>query len=300
MKKVLPILIALFFTVIFSNKAQVYNAGFENLNFDSSTTNWGSVYLFAVIIDSNGVSYPDSIVFDGWFNAPTTDAHSGNLAMELRNAYNYTANEGIAGRINATQDSMFTAYNPFVDVATPFQPTSLNFFYKYLPVNNDTGFARLDLYDSFGYIIGEATFLMIGTTPNYTFASVPVVYNTPGLVAYYDLNYTTAYFNPQGTFQASLGTRLLIDDVSFENPAGIEKQEVQNLFRVFPNPSQEKLYVVLNVASEFSVEVFNSAGQKVVETREESILDISGWKRGVYFIQVNSDGKSAIQKIIKD
>ena len=50
MKTQFTILIIALFLSSFTVKAQIPNCGFENLNADSTISNWGTIYLFAFII----------------------------------------------------------------------------------------------------------------------------------------------------------------------------------------------------------------------------------------------------------
>ncbi|MBK6988970.1 MAG: hypothetical protein IPH33_12505 [Bacteroidetes bacterium] len=73
-------------------KAQIPNGDFEALLYDGTLSNWGNITLFAVIIDSAGNTIQDSLIFDGPFCGVTTDAHSGNYALEMRNMFNLQTN----------------------------------------------------------------------------------------------------------------------------------------------------------------------------------------------------------------
>src|SRR5436190_1945330 len=98
MKKIyLILLIALSVKADPMNAQTVPNYGFEHLNYDGTSSNWGNMFLFPMWIDTNGSSYVDSIAFDNnWFYRPTNDAFLGNTAIELSNAWDYTTNQGIA------------------------------------------------------------------------------------------------------------------------------------------------------------------------------------------------------------
>src|SRR4051812_18007783 len=77
--------------------AQIPNSGFEVMNTDNHISQWGKDILMAVIIDSNGNTTSDSIVFDNALYFATPEAHSGQQAMEMRNGWNYSSGQGIAG-----------------------------------------------------------------------------------------------------------------------------------------------------------------------------------------------------------
>jgi hypothetical protein len=97
----------------FSVTAQIPNSGFEQLNADGTVRNWGGVYLLPMYIDSSGNSFVDSIVFDNYFYFHTNDAHWGNSAIEMRNAWDYTTNQGMAGGVSADTDTVYSAWGSF-------------------------------------------------------------------------------------------------------------------------------------------------------------------------------------------
>src|SRR4051812_39154797 len=121
MKNTLTLLFVLTF---FSSFAQVPNGDFENLNYDGSLRNWGNVYLTAVMIDSNGVSHFDSIVYNGgnYYYQPTIDAHSGNYAMEVNNAWSFTFSGAITGSVSVDTDTVYSAYGALEFIPTQMQP----------------------------------------------------------------------------------------------------------------------------------------------------------------------------------
>lgn len=278
--------------------AQLFNPGFENLNSNGTCSNWGNNYIFSVFIDSSGVVTGDSIVFDNQFYAATTDAHSGSYALELRNAYNFTTNEGIAGSVSADEDSIFTSWGTFEQVAISGYPVDFGFFHKYFPANGDTGLAILLVFDAMGDEIGRAEILISGTVPVYTYLSAPVVYTVNALPAAYTLNFSTAnvYVEP------SFGTRLLIDDVILNvSPTSLPEDVNGNDIDVFPNPanqsftiSQQEQVLQAYTISDISGRIignYQMFGKSIVH-------DTADLKNGVYFLTFTNNGTSEYKKIV--
>ncbi|MBK7431217.1 MAG: hypothetical protein IPI62_09885 [Bacteroidetes bacterium] len=110
MKKLIFLIILSMFLKNVETKAQIPNGDFEALLYDGTLSNWGNITLFAVIIDSAGNTIQDSLIFDGPFCGVTTDAHSGNYALEMRNMFNYTTNETINGWASVDEDSTYSAW----------------------------------------------------------------------------------------------------------------------------------------------------------------------------------------------
>lgn len=208
-------LLALLFLFIGRTAAQVPNSGFEQLNADNSVSNWGNTYLFATIIDSDGTSHSDSIVFNHFFYFSTTDAHTGSRALEIDNAYNYTEGNCIIGAAGVSTDSIFMAFGSISYVPVTVAPTNFSFYYKYLPLNNDSAMCRLIVYDSFYGELGRAEMYMSGTVSSYTYANAPVVMSAAGTPAFMSVNFYCA----TNLHPATFGTRLLIDDVGMGTTA---------------------------------------------------------------------------------
>ena len=66
----------------------------------------------------------------------------------------------------------------------------------------------------------------------------------------------------------------------------------ESKFRVYPNPSQTRIYLLGNSQS---ISVFDIMGQLVYFDNQVNSIDISNWKRGIYFIK----SADSVVKIIK-
>ncbi len=275
--------------------AQVPNPGFENLNYDGSASNWGNVYLFAIMIDSMGISHEDSIVVDGQFYFATPDAHSGLVAMEMRNAWDFTANEGIAGSVTADTDSVYSSWSSFETVSIQEQPVDFGFYYEYFPVGDDSAIATLQVFDEFSNMIGEARIILSGTTNVYTYATTPVLYTLPGTVVYYYMNFSTAVYGSV----ANLGTRFLVDDVEMNTTTGINLLNANNEFEMYPNPSGNQIRINVLKNEPFEIEMVNALGTSVLKRQNENRLDISGLAAGVYFVNIRQGNSNLTKKLLK-
>lgn len=281
-----------------SIQAQLFNPGFESINSEGNCSNWGNNYIFAVVIDSSGVSSGDSIVFDNQFYAPTTDAHSGLYALELRNAFNFTANEGIAGSVSADEDSVFTSWGTFEQVAISGYPVEFGFFHKYFPANGDTGQAILLVFDAMGDEIGRAEILITGTVPVYTYLSAPVVYTMNAVPAAYTLNFSTAKVDVEPSF----GTRLLIDDVILDvSPTALPEYGLENSFSVFPNPANQSFTISYPEKVNQAYTISDISGKVLgsYTMNGNSVMhDAAGLKSGLYFLTFTNNGIAEHKKIV--
>ncbi|MBT8260246.1 MAG: T9SS type A sorting domain-containing protein [Bacteroidia bacterium] len=78
-----------------------------------------------------------------------------------------------------------------------------------------------------------------------------------------------------------------------------------NEFKLFPNPSSDKLNIKsINTLSEAQIEIFDAIGRQVYYSKLENIsgllsIDINGWNNGIYIVKLKSiDGEKA-QRFVK-
>ncbi|CAN5644717.1 hypothetical protein BH11BAC2_BH11BAC2_11130 [soil metagenome] len=279
-------------------KAQVPNGDFETLNIDGTLRNWGYIYLFPVSIDSNGNSYADSIVIDNYFYGPSSDAHSGNYALELRNGYDFTAGVPYIGSASVDTDSVFMAWSGFETISTQTQPAGLDFYYKYFPLNNEIATATLQVFDSAFTLIGDL-FIPLNATPNgYTYVSSPMNYTSTSPAAYYYLNFNNCSYS---SGPAVLGTRLLIDDVQIPinvTSTGIHEQRNDVSVLLFPNPVLNVLIIDYSYTID-EVEIKDLAGKKfTVQKISENKFDCSSLPNGIYIASVKSHNAIINKKFV--
>jgi hypothetical protein len=273
MKKILGILVIAFaLKASLTNAQTIPNTGFEQLNSDGSLQNWGNVYLMqAGILDSSGMYHGDSIVFGNqyYYYAPTHDAHTGTTAMELSNSRNFTNNQSIAGAASVDDDTVFSSWGalnliPIQAAPSGYRPFNFAFYYKYFPENGDSAYAQMAMWDSTGTQIGEGSVIITNITTTYTYSLVTIHYTSQNTVAFYSLGFSAFYTSSQGSHQPAMGTRLLVDDVTFDGAAlGISNQSPKSEIKIYPNPTNN----VLNIQSEFNSEIqysiCNAFGQMV-------------------------------------
>lgn len=304
MKKLTLLLSALFMLSV-RLIAQVLNPGFELSNSDGSISNWGATYLFSVTIDSNGISHEDSIVFDhGYFYSLTTNAHSGSKALEITNAYNYTGSQCIVGMAGADEDSIFSAYGTFDFVPTTVAPSTFSFYYKYFPLNNDSGVARLTVYDSFMNETGAAEIVLTGTHSSYTFASAPVVMTAAGNVGFISVTFK----NSTGGHPATFGTRMLIDDIGAIPTSVGSLYEQGNSAICFPSPALGNINVSLednNQLTPAELKITDIAGRTLYygnttfDKETPVSIDVSNYPAGQYVITIYTEKTVYTTRFIK-
>jgi len=278
----------------FSVKAQIPNNGFETLNTDNNISQWSKTFLTVIIIDSTG-SHGDSIVFDSPNNAlylPTTDAHSGQYALEMRNAFNFTSNSGIAGGAHLSAEESYSIGFEAPIPCSPILPEAFSFYYKYFPLATDSAQAVVNLFDVDGIQVGEALVTLGGTVSNYTFVSTPIVYSDLRPVESFSISFATSSYGNQPTF----GTRFMVDDVSFDGSLGLD--ELESSLSVFPNPANSS-FEINGLTGNESIGISDLNGRVLESTGEENqTINCSTWSNGIYLLKVSDANGTSIKKFL--
>ncbi len=281
--------ISLLSVCLFAN-AQFNNGGFEDLNSQAMPQYWqGDLHIFAITVDSNGVFQVDSVVYDaGSDYALSTDAHSGQYAIELRNAYNYTQDEALVGRVHANSDTTNYQGFPLVTVPVTQRPASIGFWAKYAPLADDSAQVTVTVLDEAESTIGTGLLTIGGTVSQYTAFDVPVIYSTEDVAAFIQLTFANATFG--GT--ASFGTRLLIDDVSvtFTPDAVNEAVLPASSLSVFPVPADAQCTVrPKDGAQVLSIAVLCADGRiAATPAQMGDIFDTSALAAGSYVLSIRT------------
>jgi hypothetical protein len=85
---------------------------------------------------------------------------------------------------------------------------------------------------------------------------------------------------------------------------GLDEATSNNSFSVYPNPSNDKLFIngLNNTGATAKVRIFNTVGslvsQSTIQTVQNPSIDVSSMENGVYFIEVEVLGVQHIQKVM--
>lgn len=229
MQKNYPLFFFLLFFSSFCSQAQVVNGNFEIVKPNFLPSNWGMNFSQAVSFDpTTGQSTSDNILFTWCIPSmvyATTDAHTGQYAMEISNAYNETQEEVLPGSAtifsDATQDS--PGWNPGVPVNPDANIQRLGFYYKFLPLGNDIAEAKISVIDTNGNEIGETHIDITGTNNQfqYIYSYVNLDYNATPAFMYISFNMAKEGSTP------TFGSRLIVDNV-VTNAQALALTEIQN------------------------------------------------------------------------
>lgn len=291
--------------------AQIPNSGFENaLGYGGeNVADWGQPFSFPVSIDlETGESHTDEITFGdqllGMFCSSVTDAHSGEKAMLIRNAFNITTNTVIPGKVslfNSEISEMATGWNAGIPVAADVDIQFLSFWYKFAPAGTDVAEATLELFNTDNESLGTAKIAISEPADVYTYASTPLILTgNGGTPAFVHIEFSMA---PEGTTPV-FGSSLTIDDLKV-NPNQLQTQAFASAaFTVWPTVAGNEINILKNGddSSLHEFTIIDILGKTVSNRRLKpnngiaSKIDISTLSSGLYLLR-SADGFTA--KFIK-
>ena len=219
----------------------------------------------------------------------------------MRNAYNYTAGQPIAGGASLDRyDSAFQGFGaPLLPVTA--SPGVLSFYYKFLPAGPDTAYALLTVYDSLAEEIGQAEVRIGSAAGSYTLASAPVVYSAAGPAAFISLSLSTA--TPGGS--ATFGSRFVVDDIGTA-PLSIGKTGAIALLQCYPTPAQHTLITTLPPALQAggsSWQILSADGRLVksglTSPGQTLHIDVAGLSSGLYLLSLRAGETRFVARFTK-
>ena len=83
---------------------------------------------------------------------------------------------------------------------------------------------------------------------------------------------------------------------------GIADKELKNQFIIFPNPVKDRLTIQTEI-SDYNVEIFSVLGKQVMVKNgliNQSMLDVSSFRNGIYFIKISNEQRNFSLKFVKD
>jgi hypothetical protein len=299
MKKLLTILFMAL--TILSSKAQVHNSSFETINNKGNISYWGKVFLLPITIDDSSGNSADSFVYSDprGFYFPTADAHTGQQALEMRNAFNYGTGDAFAGGANLSDnDSDYSGFGTSL-VHVPSHINEFSFYYKYLPVNNDSAQASIEMFDSNFNEIGKALIVISGTVNNYQLAKARIQFTSAGEVAYVAIHFNSFYTLSPRSRKPSLDTRLVVDDVALANTVGIQGISSSDNVSLYPNPCKTS-FSICSGEPVLSVKVMDMLGREISTPATPHVNEINAslLPSGNYIIQIITATAILAKKII--
>lgn len=292
----------------FCTQAQVVNGNFENVKPNFLQSNWGMTFLQQFGFDpETGETFGDFIQFPWCIPSmayASTDAKTGNYALEVANAYNVTQDTVIPGiaTIFADPEQDGPGWNPGVPVAPGSSVIMLGFDYKFFPAGNDIAEARMEVTDEIGNVIGRTSVTINGLHNTYEYVYAPLTIINPGTPAFMFISFSMAKEGSTPTF----GTRLLVDNVIVNFSALIVDENSTKGPKVFPTLVDSEINVIpTGFSNNVSYKIMNSEGKVVKQNTvnqdsdSQYTMNLSDLSSGIYFINIQDETNNSTKKFIK-
>lgn len=291
--------------------AQIPNAGMEMWGSTAGEPQGPTNYVSANILASPLISTqnPTSVS-----QATGVDAHSGNVSAKITTVKIVQNPSG--GAIPDTVGVLLlgavqTFPSPALKPGAPCTSrlASLDFFYKYAPVNSDNGamVAYLTRWVGAGVrdTLAVATYPMNTLVNSYTSVSVPFVNNPsfpvstlPDSLRIYFLSSARPWINSALVPNpAQIGSTLWIDDISATVVGMKESIKLNQLVKVYPNPANT--YVNISVTNEDAmfVDVYDITGKKLASSvidDNKVRINTESFNDGLYLYSIKDKDKKVI------
>lgn len=312
MRKILLLSIFIAVGIMAYAQSQLDNSGFEAWEDvglpEQEPVDWSSIKTSPYPVLNNSAP----IIW-----AKSTDAHSGNYSVKLFNVYvsligTVAAGTITNGRVNSNVSPEYQYI--YTDISDSdwhstftTRPDSVTGWYKYFPLEDDSGQIRVLLHRGEAQIpypgIPENWVAMAffktepDTAQEWTRFSVPFEYYSE---AYPE--YALAIFNSGNGFNAKENSIMYIDDIEmiYNIPVGLT--EIQDPeFRIYIDRSG---YIRLSgtLPGEYqTLRIMDLAGRTVMTaiiSSDQADLSSAGLNRGVYLISLENGKERFVQKII--
>lgn len=291
MKKTLTsILFLLSIAGISKAQQQISNGGFEK---------WDTIGLYSQPTDWYTLNPLARFGFDP-STTLSTDAHSGKYAARLESLSN--SSTSYAGLL-CTGPVLDKSLRPVFDmlpIGFTSRPKRLQFYYKSLPMKNDTcalylGLTKWNTTTRTSDTIGYASMLFPDSISTYADIALTYKSNQNPDSMFVIISSSLDGFNP------SEGSVFLIDDISLVyNNAGIENL-VKSSLSVYPNPAKDILQLDFMRAVKGQLSLQNLLGETLKTANIDATkmqLDVLEIPDGLYIINILEEtGKSESVKI---
>jgi len=222
----------------------------------------------------------------------TTDAHTGNFAVELNT---FIDSRGDTSWSQVTNGIFGEGQ---MEGGVPFSgnPTAVEFYYKYAPAGNDTANFNIKFMKT-GFPSQWAGTNVSGVENSYTLHNnfLPFL-NSPDSI----LILIHSGRNP--------GTQLKVDDINFVFPVGVsEFVDVEKII-AYPNPVKEVLNIRFNLKAEKNIKIrlVDILGKELTSLdfgnlsigTYNQIFNVSNYNSGVYFIEFLISGEKKIERFV--
>ncbi len=225
----------------------------------------------------------------------SSEAHSGNYAAELKtkSAFGNIKVNGVM--TTATIICSTNAGGQEGGVATTVVPDSITFWYKYAPVDVDTAYVQVILFngtDTVSFMKGK----MFVAKSEWTRASFAIPTPT-GPVTMISTFFNSSWGDgSQG--QGFVNSLLNVDDVEYIYATGVAEHTAKATIEVYPNPVKDILNVSNSAGGNTVIEIVDATGRKVIArplAGNRATLDLGHLPSGLYMYQLRNAGNQVLR-----
>jgi hypothetical protein len=208
---------------------------------------------------------------DGWSDVATSNSYTNTVSVLLNNG------NGTFG----LPDSFPVGDNPKSLIAADFNNDN----------NIDLAVANTNSFD-ISILSGDGTGNFSTTltmvADSFPYAITAADFNADGIA---DLAVVTAYTNLDSGY---------VDVYLNCSTTGIEELN-NNIFSVYPNPGNGIFSLVANkFFKPENIAVYSLDGRKIIQSINNTVIDLSNQQSGLYILEVNFDGELLYKKLIKN
>ncbi len=243
---------------------------------------------------------------DRYWEVTNAASNSGSKSVVLKNYYQ---NEGNVDELESNS----------IDLSG-LEEVAISFKYAYAKRHNaDTDVLKLKVTRTCGtnWLVKETLKANDGTlvtAPNHAGYFTPE--STEWNEAYIDnisYLYLIENFRFKFEFNSGDGNNIYLDDINIFDPTTVGINEVNKAalkYKVFPNPIENTLNISFNLLHNTDVvgDVYDISGRKVMNLFDRSFqigvnemqVNTADWNSGMYFVRIQLEGETFIEKVIKN
>jgi hypothetical protein len=231
----------------------------------------------------------------------SNESHSGQYAVAVQNVY-LSPGVGMSGQLHYGSMTNNGGAIQFFGWPCNDRPTAIAFWYKFLRNGTDTAQASVTLTKWNGTqreTVGRGIINITATTNTYTQAVVQISYfsgQSPDSV--------TISFVSGSNLVPTPGTTLYVDDISFNDLANsVSKQPFAFGTVIYPNPATGISTVKFSYSGMKLCTLFDQTGKKRGEFTEAGLthqVDLYNLKSGIYFLNIQNDGRDERMIILRE
>lgn len=309
MKKLVPF-IAILFVASFASAQQLDDGSFETkwkLHAETGRSDYPSYWDYSQEDEDDLIRTLNSLTdlnIGEFITEPTAfreenDVKDGNYAIRVRTASfsNVLLVPGVFGTISNeyVEEYLDQDNGRWIGVTSEFNfaPKKLEGYYKYAPVNGDSGVIEIMLYNE-DFVIASGKLMLYNTVSEWTKFDIDVTTIIPGAQVT-DLRMlfisSAGYnFDDLETCQGQVGSTLWIDDVKFNYESSLTENIMSDVkVKTYPNPASESVTFQFDQPLQGKLAIYTIAGAEMASfpiTGEQMNINISNWATGTYLFRV--------------